>query len=902
MSRQKSNIRMKTDLNIAVLQDLDTEIASFSNEKPRVANPSDWHSALDLALARRPLEDILDSVTHSFQEKAGQQISIFVIIKDSSSDTGWSHNALARNSKFAGLVSLEPAEESAVVRVLSSGVPYNEDDLLKPGKHNAHALRAAALGFRTVACVPVFDRASGNIVGAVAVYQSQNIIGGQVPIDLAISLSNSVNSLLNTLAVAQKAARADTQLATLASTIPGVVYQRRVSPDGKIRYSYISESAYDLFGVTAEKILNDPEALFQHYGPDYRESFRKRLLQASKDMTLWDVEATILRPDGQTRYTHAIARPTKESDGSVLWTGVILDATRIKEAEIAASAAESRTRAAIIESLSQGLLLFDNADKLVLENSHFHALYPALRSVIQHGANYSDIIRAELDPELNPDVANFDANDELVDRLLRHGEDHLVYERQMGSDRHILVNEHRTPDNGTVVLYMDISELKRRERKIEHLAHHDSLTGLANRVLFKNRLETAIFDASSREQTVAVLCIDLDRFKVVNDTLGHHVGDLLLQEVAKRMLGCLRPEDVACRLGGDEFAIIMSNVKSDEATTSLSWRLLDALGQPFVINDQTIISGASVGIALSKHGDVSSSDILKNADLALYRAKSDGRGTFRYFEAEMDEKAQSRRLLEIELRAAIALDQLEVHYQPLVDIYTAQMIGVEALVRWNHPKKGFIPPIDFIPLAEETGLIAQIGLLVLKQACNDGAKWINDMRIAVNISPAQFKDKNFATTVKEIVKTSGLSPQRLELEITESMLLRNTEANLAVLHELKAFGIRISMDDFGTGYSSLGNLRAFPFDKIKIDRSFIGDLNKTPDAAAIIRAVLSLGRSLGMTTTAEGVETRDQLAYLRAEGCIEVQGHYYAKAMPASEIETILSEAPGRIMIPNPQM
>jgi EAL domain-containing protein (putative c-di-GMP-specific phosphodiesterase class I) len=245
---------------------------------------------------------------------------------------------------------------------------------------------------------------------------------------------------------------------------------------------------------------------------------------------------------------------------------------------------------------------------------------------------------------------------------------------------------------------------------------------------------------------------------------------------------------------------------------------------------------------------------------------------------------------------------LEVHYQPLVDIYTAQMIGVEALVRWNHPKKGFIPPIDFIPLAEETGLIAQIGLLVLKQACNDGAKWINDMRIAVNISPAQFKDKNFATTVKEIVKTSGLSPQRLELEITESMLLRNTEANLAVLHELKAFGIRISMDDFGTGYSSLGNLRAFPFDKIKIDRSFIGDLNKTPDAAAIIRAVLSLGRSLGMTTTAEGVETRDQLAYLRAEGCIEVQGHYYAKAMPASEIETILSEAPGRIMIPNPQM
>jgi diguanylate cyclase (GGDEF)-like protein len=421
---------------------------------------------------------------------------------------------------------------------------------------------------------------------------------------------------------------------------------------------------------------------------------------------------------------------------------------------------------------------------------------------------------------------------------------------------------------------------------------------LPNRVVFHDKLNEAIQHAQQTETTVAVLCLDLDRFKNINDTLGHHIGDLLLQEVARRLQGVLRASDTACRLGGDEFAIIMPGIKSQDIPTSLAWRLLDAVSQPFFVQGQSIVSGTSVGIALSVNGESPPEDVLKNGDLALYRAKSDGRGTFRYFEAEMDAKAQARRLLEIELRAALALGQLEVHYQPLVDVYTAQMMGVEALVRWNHPTRGFIPPAEFIPLAEETGLISQLGQFVLKRSCIDAATWSSDIRVAVNISPAQFKDKNFVVFVKQTVGESGLDPRRLELEITESMLLRNTDTNLAILHELKAIGIRISMDDFGTGYSSLGNLRSFPFDKLKIDKSFITDLNKTSDAAAIIRAVLTLGRSLGMTTTAEGVETRDQLTYLRAEGCTEVQGHYYAKALTLVEINEFLLGAPNRIMSP----
>jgi diguanylate cyclase (GGDEF)-like protein len=832
-------------------------------------------------LAGGKLEDALAHLSRALLDGLDPSTECTILVRpDAQGDLHHDSNAAGRNDAAIDLGRILDGGMISAGMINLGRLDVAGADAVLTGPEE---LRLLSRGFRHVLFAPVTDGDGGAQVGLVALRLAKPPTDASAVIARAIHAAETVSVLLGVTRVTQNAEKADKSLAALAASIPGVVYQRAVRPNGQIEYTYISDSAYELFGVTAERILTDPEALFQHYGPEYRASFRKRLLDASREMSLWDVEAVINRPDGQVRYTHAIARPQKEQDGSVLWTGVILDATRIKEAELAAAAAEARTREAIVESLSQGLLLFDRNDALTIRNSHFLALYPSMAAIAVPGAQYADVVRSELDPEINPDLAHFDANDELVDRLLRHGDSHLVYERSMPGDRFILINEYRTPDEETVVLYTDISELKRRERKIEHLAHHDALTGLANRVLFNDTLESSLGAASMNDSKVAVICLDLDRFKTVNDTLGHQIGDILLKEVALRIQNCVRDTDIACRLGGDEFAVIAHDVGNGDMLTSLSWRLLHEMARPFNLAGHSIISGTSIGIAVSGHDVENSETLLRNADLALYRAKSDGRGTFRFFEREMDEKAQARRLMEIDLRGAIARNELKVHYQPLVDAHTSEVVGAEALIRWDRAGEGFVPPLEFIPLAEETGMITEIGAWVLETACRDATTWRPDIRIAVNVSPAQFRDPEFTAKVKAILAKVGLAADRLELEITESMLLRNTEANLKILYELKEAGIRISMDDFGTGYSSLGNLRSFPFSKIKIDKSFIGDLNKSVDAAAIIRAVLALGRSLGMTTTAEGVETRDQLAYLRAEGCVEVQGHYFAKAVSTED-------------------
>ena len=464
----------------------------------------------------------------------------------------------------------------------------------------------------------------------------------------------------------------------------------------------------------------------------------------------------------------------------------------------------------------------------------------------------------------------------------------------MGNDKWVLVTEHCTPDGGTVVVYSDVTDLRQREKQIDHLAHHDALTNLPNRVLFHEKLEEALARARRTRQAVAVFCLDLDHFKDVNDTLGHPAGDALLKIVANRLTTCLRVTDLAARLGGDEFAIIVPDLPSSEYATAVALRLINAIAQPVDLDGQQILPSASVGVVIADLDDDSADRLLKNADLALYRSKSDGRNTFRYFEPEMDAKAKARRLLEIDLRAAINGNAINLHYQPVIDVSTDEIVGFEALVRWTHPVRGPIPPLDFIGFAEETGLIRPLGEWILRRACRDAKNWPENIRVAVNLSPAQFKDRNLASTILGILKEEGFPPSRLEIEITESLLLCDTTANIAVLTCLKNAGIRVTMDDFGTGYSSLGNLRSFPFDKIKIDQSFIRDLENNADSAAIVRAVLSLGRSLGIGTVAEGVETRAQLEQLFAEGCTQMQGFYYSKALPVAEIDMFLSNRRGQ--------
>jgi diguanylate cyclase (GGDEF)-like protein/PAS domain S-box-containing protein len=435
---------------------------------------------------------------------------------------------------------------------------------------------------------------------------------------------------------------------------------------------------------------------------------------------------------------------------------------------------------------------------------------------------------------------------------------------------------------------MDITERKRAEARLAFLAQHDGLTGLPNRNLLRQQMDEILALTRRSAEKAAVLVLGLDNFKSVNDTLGHGIGDKLLRGVAKRLRSMLRDEDVLARLNSDEFAIVQTALTRPEDTVLLSRRLLEAIAEPYLLDGHSVVIGATIGIAIAPGDGEDSEKLLKNADMALSRAKTESRGTFAFFEAGMDARAQSRRKIELDLRDAIQNEVLKPHYQPLIDLTSGRINCFEALVRWPHPERGMVSPGEFIPVAEETGLINSLGVLMLRRACMDAAVWPDDVRVAVNLSPAQFRTSNLLSIVMDVLKQSGLPPKRLELEITETLLLEKSAQVLASLHALRALGVRISMDDFGTGYSSLSYLRSFPFDKIKIDQSFVRDLDANRDAQAIIRSIASLGMGLGVTITAEGVETEAELSCLRAEGCHEGQGFLFSRARPNMEVVQLL--------------
>lgn len=434
----------------------------------------------------------------------------------------------------------------------------------------------------------------------------------------------------------------------------------------------------------------------------------------------------------------------------------------------------------------------------------------------------------------------------------------------------------------------DIAERKRAEAQIARLAHYDPLTDLPNRVLFQKSLSEALARRARKGDALAVHFVDLDRFKTVNDTLGHPLGDALLKIAAERLRGCVREGDTVARLGGDEFAVVQTGLDDAKGATRLAARIVEAMAAPFDLQGHHVVIGASVGVSLAPTDGEDADELLKKADMALYRAKADGRGAYHFFERAMDEQLQARRALELDLRRALQAGEFELVYQPLYHLDDERVTGCEALLRWRHPERGTVSPADFIPLAEEIGLIVQLGEWVLRRACAEAAGWPDHVRLAVNLSPAQFRDRGLVGTVVSALAASGLPANRLELEITESVLLQDSAANMTMLHDLKALGVRISMDDFGTGYSSLSYLRSFPFDKIKIDQTFVRDILHDSDAMAIIKAVLDLGASMGVTTTAEGVETLEQLNALRGQGCAEIQGYFISRPAPASEIARML--------------
>ncbi len=436
----------------------------------------------------------------------------------------------------------------------------------------------------------------------------------------------------------------------------------------------------------------------------------------------------------------------------------------------------------------------------------------------------------------------------------------------------------------------DITERRRIEQRLSYLAHHDALTELANRVLLRERLELALDDLRPGEE-LAMLCLDLDHFKHVNDTLGHPVGDELLKRVAERLRDCVRKSDLVARMGGDEFAILQIGATQPMAATTLAARLVEVIAQPYDINGHSVLTGTSIGIAIAPADGDNPDQIIKSADLALYLAKGEGRGVYRFFEKEMDQQMHARRQLELDLRRALAEQQFELYYQPILDLSTNEVRGLEALIRWNHPERGRISPADFVPLAEETGLIVPIGEWVLREACREAARWPDNVLIAVNVSPVQFKSSALVRSVFNAVAAAAISPNRLELEITETIFLQDSETTLGTLHQLRALGVRIVMDDFGTGYSSLSYFQRFPFDKVKIDRSFVQDLGDGTCALAILRAIASLADNLHITTTAEGVETEEQLARIRDEGISQVQGYLVSPPRPVGELGPLMTSA-----------
>ncbi|MEO1019496.1 MAG: EAL domain-containing protein, partial [Pseudomonadota bacterium] len=540
---------------------------------------------------------------------------------------------------------------------------------------------------------------------------------------------------------------------------------------------------------------------------------------------------------------------------------------------------------AALGNMSQGLCMFDGRERLIVTNDRFREILRLPREFIQPGMALDGFTRSGQETD-NAYLDNADAYACAVRTLIagrESGSDTL----ELGDGRTVEIWYRPMQGGGWVTTFEDITERRQTEAKIAHMARHDTLTGLGNRALFRDEMERALLRVG-RGDRIGVLCLDLDRFKIVNDTLGHPVGDTLLQVVADRLRQCVREVDTVVRLGGDEFAIIVADVEQPAASIALADRLLETIGAPYEIDDHKLNIGTSIGVAIAPDDGNDPDRLLKSADMALYRAKEDGRGTVRIFEPEMDAHLQSRRTLELQLRRALAEGEFELHYQPLINLEDRGVSGLEALLRWDCPQRGTVSPADFVPLAEEIGLIVPISEWVLHKACAEAADWPDDVKVAVNLSPVHFKHGDLVDTVASALDASGLAPNRLELEITEGVLLDDTAATIATLTALKELGVRIAMDDFGTGYCSLSYLQRFPFDKIKIDRSFIKDLGEGTDALAIVRAVSGLAESLGMITTAEGVETDGQLHRVRGEGCTEAQGYLFSRPAPASGVPAML--------------
>lgn len=541
---------------------------------------------------------------------------------------------------------------------------------------------------------------------------------------------------------------------------------------------------------------------------------------------------------------------------------------------------------AALNNMSHGLCMFDAQQRLIVSNHRYLELFNHAESQIRPGMTFRELAALQ---DVTYSKTDFSGDPTTDDDTLNSNRRKTVIAK-LDDGRTILTTRQPLSDGGWVAISEDVTERELARDRLAFLASHDSLTKLPNRMQLREHLDTIIARRKDEGGSFAVLCLDLDEFKTVNDSLGHPVGDELLRQVANRLLTVTSDQHLVVRLGGDEFAIVTEAPAEGSKLEQFAREIIDEVSRPYYISDHEIVIGVSIGISIAQGDDVNGDELFKQADLALYQAKGDGRKTFRFFEQEMGAIVSRRRELITDLRNAIDNDELEVYFQPQYTLKDNAISGFEALMRWRHPTRGMVSPAEFIPIAEDTGLIVGLGEWIMREACRIATSWPSSLRVSVNLSPRQLKTAGFGAALVNTLATTGLSPQRLELEVTENVLLDDHKETLAALHQAKTLGVKVSMDDFGTGYSSLSYLRSFPFDKIKIDQSFVRSMAHSQDSISIVKAVIELSENLNMTTTAEGVETEELLDMLRDIGCTEAQGYFLGRPMPAADAAALLAD------------
>ncbi len=655
------------------------------------------------------------------------------------------------------------------------------------------------------------------------------------------------------------------------------------------RFVRVNRVFCGMIGYTADDLLNGITlAAMTHPGdsPDQAEQWKAIQITGSP----FQCERRYIRSDGTMfwgRVGVSVSARTADGRPSRL-IAIIQDITELKDAGAALRASQDLLRLSL-DIGGVGTFRRDYQAGLIYcgaETRQMHGLPPGDAPI---GA---DVWLATVPVEDQPRLLK-DFGDAYADRRSIAAFDYRFIHPERGL-RHALTRSRLTYDDSgrplsSVGVVIDVTEQRNAERRLAHLAHHDPLTNLPNRILFGIRLEEGLSRAKEGRRC-GVLCLDLDHFKEVNDTFGHPIGDALLCGVAARLRTLCRPSDTVARLGGDEFAIILSSLEHDADLAAFAKTVVAALSASHDVDGHRLVVGTSIGIATAPDDGLDADRLLRHADMALYAAKREGRGRYRFFDSALDKKIQARRALEADLRQALADGAFELFYQPLVSAATRQIRGFEALLRWRHATRGFVMPDAFIPLAEETGLIVPMGAFVLQRACAEAMSWPGSPSVAVNLSASEFSSPDIVETVASALHRSSLDPCRLELEITESTMLQDTGATTDTLHRLKALGVRIAIDDFGTGFSSLSYLQRFPFDKVKIDRSFVAPLGRTRESLAIVTAVIGLCAGLDMETTAEGVETEEQLAILSRTGCVELQGYHFSPPRPAREVAALIEQ------------